>query len=257
MFYKKILFLTYALLNICNNSYAFMNPSIKLKSGKSATLYGSGPPSLLCTGLFSVMPGFLYSDLIKLLQKNSTLITINDYKPLVKNDIEDLCNTLNVDKIMLIGHSSFNPDVLNSDYIAKAVLMDPINIPKISFISIDNHIINVDYDLHILKAEFLYNNNNNNYNDDNNKEIIPSWQTPIINGKNVYEEIILDSGHPDILDNIWANFAKKYGFWKMMNTEKICYKDYNYNKKNNNNINVKRDAYRKYMATKILESLNL
>ena len=46
----------------------------------------------------------------------------------MENDLEDICDSIGVNKIGYISHSSF-PEILNSKRINKAVLIDPINIP--------------------------------------------------------------------------------------------------------------------------------
>ena len=219
---------------------SFFNPSIKLSSGKTATLCGNGPPVLFSSGLFGTMPSFAYNNYLSLLKKNFTIVTIDGFSPIIKDDIYDVTNSLLVDSIAYISHSSFNPDVLECSKINKAILFDPICIPKIGITGLEQHIITVDYPILTIKAEKLYNTN----------VPLPEWQNPILDG-NVTEIIYENVGHPDILDDSWANFAKKYGFWDSIEGETIEFKKWNINKKNT--ISNLRKKYRRFISEKTSE----
>ena len=68
----KFLLITLASVN------AFFNPSVRLSSGKTASITGKGPPILFSTGLFGTMPNHMYGNIMNELKKNMTLSTIND-----------------------------------------------------------------------------------------------------------------------------------------------------------------------------------
>ena len=74
------------------------------------------------------------------------------------------------------------------------------------------------------------------------------WQNPSFQGK-YDEEFYEEVGHPDILDDIWANFAKSLGLWEMIEPNKMEYNDWKLNMKKT--VSNKRDSYRKYIAQKV------
>ena len=80
-------------------SFQLFNPSIRLNSGKQLTLVGEGPPVVFSSGLFNTMPRSLYNNFIDNLKKNVTIVSINDFSPLSKNDIYDIASSLNVDSV--------------------------------------------------------------------------------------------------------------------------------------------------------------
>ena len=82
---------------------AFFNPSVKLSSGRTATLNGRGPPVLFSTGLFGTMPQQFYNEVIKNLKHNVTVVTLDGVMPIMPKDIIDLTDTLKVDTITYLS----------------------------------------------------------------------------------------------------------------------------------------------------------
>lgn len=236
MFSKLILF-------TLSCAYAFVNPSIKLDSGKSISLIGKGPPLFLSTGLFGTMPRFFYSDLVNQLKKNLTIVTINGFQPIEKKDIEEVAQTLQVDKLAYLSHSSYFADVLTSEFINSAILLDPINIPKINFGGIDKPHSRLNFPALIIKAEKLY----------EGKKNLPDWQNPEFDGI-IEEEIYEGVGHPDILNDMWANIANNIGFWETAKGEISNFEDWDLKKRSE--IPKMRQDYRNYVAKKILTFIN-
>ena len=66
-----------------------------------------------------------------------TIVTIDGIEPITKKDIEDVNNTLRVDTISYLSHSSFNPEVLETNVINSAILLDPICLSKVNFNGIE------------------------------------------------------------------------------------------------------------------------
>ena len=168
-------------------------------------VYGDreGPNLLFSTGLFGTMPDYLYGDLLKELQKNMTILTING--PIFSKDVVDLTNLLKVDDISYLAHSSFDYDILECGVIKNAVLVDPICIPKITmnpFLKVEMASVALDYPCSVIKSEKLYKSSLD----------LPSWQELDIDGDVTYE-MYCDVGHPDILDDFWANLAKITNLW--------------------------------------------
>lgn len=213
---------------------SFLNPSIKLESGKTIKLDGKGPPLLFSSGLFGTMPDFLYSRLLKKIKRDFTVITIDGFNPIVKTDIQDIVNTIAVENIAYLSHSSFNYDVLENENINNAILIDPITLPKINMNGVSRQYINVNFPTTIIKASKLYNTDFS----------LPEWQDPKING-NITTFIYENVGHPDLLDNFWANLAKTYGFWDSTNGKIVSFKNWTYK---NNNINKIREKYRIFIS---------
>lgn len=221
-------------------THAFFTPTIRTSSGQKLKIVGQGPPYLFSPGLFGIMPSTFYSEFINHLKKNITIVSIDDLNPIYENTIDEVCNALNVDKIGYIGHSSFFPEVLDNPNIEKAVLMDPINLPWVSFDGFSNSIINLDYPVYIIKSGKLY----------SGSKTLPEWQDPDFKS-DVQTLVYDDVGHPDILDNTWANIASTIGIWEMAEGEKMNYSNWKFNVKTE--IPKIRKTYRKAIAEKISE----
>lgn len=213
---------------------SFLNPSINLQSGKTITLNGNGPPILFSSGLFGTMPNFLYSKFLNKVKKKFTVITIDGINPIVKDDIDDIIESIAVDSIGYISHSSFNYDILYNNKINSAILIDPITLPNINMNGISKQYISVNYPTIIIKASKLYDTDFS----------LPEWQDPKITG-NITTFIYGNVGHPDILDNFWANLAKNYGFWDSTNGEISSFKNWTFK---NNKINKVREKYRNFIV---------
>jgi len=230
---------------------AFFNPTVKLSNGRSATLNGRGPPVLFSTGLFGTMPEQFYTQLIKNMKHNVTIVTLDGIMPIMPKDITDLADSLKVDSITYAGHSSFNPVLLETDRINNALLIDPIVIPEFDINgilsgglnNIETTSISVNYPVIVIKSEKLY----------QSKLDLPTWQELEING-NVQSEIFNGVGHPDILDDTWANLAKSTELWGTAQGETVGFKEWKYD--NKNTIPSIRKEYRQYVSRKILELVN-
>jgi hypothetical protein len=242
--FKKILSFILILTNF-NLIFSFFNTNIKLTSGKSAILSGKGPPLLFSTGLYGTMPRRFYNKLLNDLKKNVTIVTINNFNIMQPDDIDNIVDKLRVDSIAYLSHSSFNPEVLENDKINSAVLLDPICLPKINFVGITRPHANIDYPVLIIRSEKLY----------NTKNPLPDWQEiEIETSQTITDEIYRDVGHPDILDDFWADIAKNFGFWSMAEQDIMEFKDWRTNLKTD--IPMIRKQYRKSTSNKILEFIN-
>ncbi len=227
----------------------FITPSFKLNSQKTIYLKGSGPPLLFSTGLFSAMPNFLYSNIQNQLSKNFTLLCNKDYKPLILDDIQEIKEIINVDYLSLFAHSSIDSSILESSIFNKIVLCDPITIPNINFDGFSNKRIKSNANILVIKAEKLYNSDRQ----------LPSYQNPIFVNRNQYSEVIYKYvGHPDLLDNYWANLAINTQLWRgVKNKQKIKkFNDWKYNNYNNKKEIYKyRDIYRKFIVNETINQI--
>lgn len=230
---------------------SFFNPSVKLSNGRTATLNGNGPPVLFSTGLFGTMPQQFYNEVIKYLKQNVTVVTLDGAMPITPKDIIDLADTLKVDSLTYVGHSSFNPGLLETNRINNALLIDPIVIPNLDINglfsgginNIEARFVNVNYPVIVIKSEKLY----------QSKLDLPTWQELQING-NVQNEIYYGVGHPDILDDTWANIAKGTDLWGTAQGKTMTFKEWKYD--NKNTIPSIRKEYRQYVSNKILNLIN-
>lgn len=222
------------------NIFTALTANLKLNSGKKITVKGRGPPVLFSTGLFGTMPQFFYNNLINDLKKKLCIIEIKGAAPIVPKDIYDITNALKVNQIAYVSHSSFNPHVLETDKIYKAVLIDPICVPELTINGFESKDIYVKYPVQLYYAEKLL-----------NTEIpLPDWQKPNFYG-DIQSEIVLDVGHPDILDNLWANIAKRLKLWGTAENNIVDFNDWKYS--DSNTIPKIRKQYRKYISNNIVE----
>ena len=90
----------------------------------------SGPPIVVSSGLFSLMPSLTYSKFFQALQdQNLTLITTDSIRPMTRELFEDIAHTLNVNAVGFLAHSSFDKTILCSPALHAAVLCDPVVLP--------------------------------------------------------------------------------------------------------------------------------
>lgn len=233
---SKIFFLAVTLVS------GFITPTIKIESGNKLSISGKGPPLLFSSGLFGTMPRFIYNDFINNLKKNATIITVDGLDTIKETTIDEVCNALLVDKIDYLSHSSFFPEVLSNDRLNRIVLLDPINIPWISFEGLTRSAIDLKTPTLIIKAEKLY----------NGSKQLPKIQEPDFLGYYI-EETSKDVGHIDILDDNWVNIGKTTGIW---DTLEGAIQDYD-NWKGISNVNIRdlRKKYRTTLAKKVLKFL--
>ena len=209
-------------------------------------MIGNGPPIFFSSGLFGTMPSYLYNELISNLKKNLTVIVLDDLKPIDKNDLLDITKKINVESISYLSHSSFFPDTLESSVINSAILLDPICLPNIGINGINNPSISIDYPIHIIRAEKLY----------KTEVPLPDWQELEIYSSNILiDETYNGVGHPDILDDTWADLAKSLNLWGTAENKIISFKEWKF-------INIKSDIkntrkdYRNYVIQKINTLIN-
>tara|TARA_Y100000748_G_scaffold278506_1_gene256236 strand:+ start:59 stop:694 length:636 start_codon:yes stop_codon:yes gene_type:complete len=211
---------------------------MKLNSGSRIKMQGTGPPVLFSTGWFGMMPREFYSKLLSQLEKNNTIITLDGgiNSPSDKI-IEDISDTLAVKSIGFLSHSSIPKSIFNSNKINKAIMMDPIVVPPSPQLSY--------FDTFFIKAEKSYRSDMG----------IPEFLTPNVPHEGMF---YMNVGHPDILDNFWADIAEGIGFWNMADIEKVPFNKWNRNQiqKMRETKYMKRMKYRKDIAKIVSEYFN-
>lgn len=214
-----------------------LSHTIALNNGRTARLRGSGPPVVFSSGLYGICPHQAYNSLGKLLSENLTMVHVEGgMKFMTVEDVENVADALQVDQVGFFSHSSFDPDILESNRVRKAVLCDPIGVPRISDLvqhkSLQPY---VDTNVQVLevRAEKLYNG---------------KFELPLLNQWNIQGDvktIFMDSGHVDLMDDFWVWIAKKLGFWEMLSPPASSFENFEFKSKNIKNI---RKEYRKSLS---------
>jgi len=199
---------------------------------------GTGPPVVFSSGLFGICPHQAYNNLIKLLSCNLTILNIeNGIKFMTVDDVEYIADVINVDRVGLFTHSSFDPRILESPRLKKAVLCDPIGIPQISnILKMKSFQPYVETDAQILelRANRLYDG---------------KFKLPLLNQfeiKGDVETKFMDCGHVDLMDDSWVWLANKLGFWDMLSPTVVPFENFEYKKKNH--LKKLRHQYRQSLA---------
>ena len=194
----RIISLSYLVISVL--SFNIFSPKPKTSSGRELIVVGKGPPVLFSPGLFGTMPKWFYGEFLNNLKKNVSIVTINDFYPLKIDDICEIADSIAVDKISLITHSSFEPNILTCDRLNAAALCDPISIPDFDFSGIKTKSVTTDIPILGIKAEKAY----------SSKKSIPEFQCTEIIGNYI---------------NIWRNNIN-FTDWKLLPNNKPDRKKY-------------------------------
>ena len=175
-------------------SAALFNPTVRLDSGKSATLLGRGPPVVFSSGLFGTSTWRMYSTLLGLLQGNVTIAAVPG--PVAAGDVQELADAIGVDRVGFLSHSAFDPDILSSPCVTRAVVCDPIALPLLRSPRAACPTL-------VVRAGLLF--------DD---ERLPEFNRMRVEGEPVSAAVYDDVGHTDLLDDWWAEIAARSGIWR-------------------------------------------
>lgn len=186
-------------------------PTMRLEStGKQISLHGRGPPVVFSSGLFGLMPRRIYTDLVKKLSEEVTLVVLDDMSPVTADIVEDVANTLAAERVGFFAHSSIDAQILASPRLHMAVLCDPVVLPEVhlptpsgplGFVSptVDN-----SYPVLVIKARKAY--------DPEVTTPIPEFLAPaFVNEQR--EVFVEDVGHADLLDDPWADLGRRVLPW--------------------------------------------
>lgn len=218
----------------------FFAPSLPLKSGGKVSLYGSGPPVVFSSGLFNSMPSWLYTEMFDIMKRNVTLVVA---PPFLNNKrIDEIADTLGAESVGFFSHSSLNPSVLTSTRLSRAVLCDPITLPELTPAGMMSSVIQSSCPILIMRA---------------GKEIlIPEMNSPVIEGEYTYKTID-NVGHPDILDDKWANMAEQTNLWPTVSNIKTPFHEWKLQPKGKDELfqKLERSKYRKQVAENAINFL--
>ena len=187
--------------------YSLLAFSIQLQSGGRASLHGTGPPVIFSSGLFNTIPSWLYRHLFQAMTPNVTLVVPTG--PISTNTLDEIADALRVQHVGLFAHSSFIASALTSPRLHATVLCDPITLPDIGVTGLQPISIQPQCPVLTLRASRAY---------EDATVPTPVLNTPAIIGKNCIDETIDDVGHPDILDDVWADLAARTGLWDTVRT---------------------------------------
>ena len=103
-------------------------------SGQEVSLFGRGPPTMFSSGLFGLMPRRLYTRLFSDLMPRTTLVVLNDARPVTRRTFEDTADSLGVETLGFFSHSAIDGSILESPRVERAVVCDPVVVPRIPFL---------------------------------------------------------------------------------------------------------------------------
>tara|TARA_B100000482_G_scaffold189122_2_gene170072 strand:- start:1397 stop:2068 length:672 start_codon:yes stop_codon:yes gene_type:complete len=215
-----------------------MSHTIPLSNHRIARLRGTGPPIVFSSGLYGICPHQAYSKIGNLLSKNLTIINVEGgIKFMSVEDVESVADALKVEKVGFFAHSSFDPDILKSSRVTKAVLCDPIGTPKLSNIMNFKFQPYVETDIKTLqvKAKQLY----------EGKFELPTLNQWEIEGD--VTTVYMDSGHVDLMDDSWVWIADNIGFWEMLRPPATSFENFEFTEKKD--LIKMRNDYRRSLAT--------
>lgn len=174
------------------------------QSGDRISLRGKGPPVLFSSGLFGTMPQRLYTRLFDELTSNMTLVTLDAPKPVTADTARDVCETLGVDSIGLLTHSSLDATLLSSPSVRSAVLFDPVVFPELGTMRLTAPRVENSMPVLLVKAGL-------SYDADDGRAVIPDYLLPSFSDATVctYPNV----AHADVLDNPWADLASQIFPW--------------------------------------------
>ena len=195
------------MLALLSPSFAtFLFPSnvqtVTTEGGATLKVRGTtGPPVVVSSGLFGLMPTQMYGSLLKLLEQNVTLVTSNTIRPTSREFLEDAADALRVEKLGLFAHSSLNADVFESRVLHSCVWCDPIALPS----SLRPPMVDTgDISTLILKAERAYKDVANP---------LPDFVQPRIRGSDIEERWFENVGHACLLDDRFADYGSTMLPW--------------------------------------------
>lgn len=189
-------------------------PQVSLPSGGKVSLVGKGPPVVFSSGLFGTMPRHIYTNFVRSLGENMTVVVPDTRGPVTPATITEIVDALAVDSIGFLAHSSFDPDVITqTSCIHGIVLCDPVVFPQLS-VGVGNMAlapadISSTPPVLVLRASLAYEGAASNARG----AVFPSYLTPRFSGGFVTEEDFDGVGHADLLDDTWAEFARTFFPW--------------------------------------------
>ena len=215
-------------------AFGFLNPTTRLDSGKTVTLIGNGPPVIFSSGLYGVSSWRIYSQLLHRVATNVTIAAVPG--PVTANDVQLVSEAIGVDRVGFIAHSAFDPGILSSPRLARAVVCDPIAVPLTGAADAVCPTL-------VLRSELLV--------DD---ERLPQFNRMVIEG-DVEEFTFANVGHTDLLNDWWANVATNTNMFRSARAPAARFEEWSNTPRRRNVVRESRSAYRHALASKITDFL--
>ncbi len=150
---------------------------------------------MFSSGLFGLMPRRLYTDLFSELMPHVTLVVLNDLRPVTRDIVEEVAETLAVETIAFFSHSALDGSVLSSPVLHGAVLCDPVILPS-PILPFGGPVVRPL----VLRAGRAYEGSGG----------MPDFLFPKVESTMVTFE---DMGHADVLDDRWASLGSTVIPW--------------------------------------------
>jgi hypothetical protein len=212
------------------------NPTVTLGgSGKRATLMGKGPPVVFSTGLFGTSTWRMYSKLIKDLGANATIAVLNG--PLTAADVDGVADAIGCDQVGFLAHSSFDPTILRSERVTRAVVLDPICVP-----GFDN--VEAVAPTRVLRSGLLYAGNR-----------LPDFNQLRVGGAVVDDLVFEGAGHTDLLDPWWADLAARTSVWDVATAPRRAFADWS-RLSQSGSVEQVRQGYRAWIRDRTIEFIH-
>lgn len=155
------------------------------------------PTTLFSSGLYNTMPFWMYDDVLRAARRNATIVQAT--MPLTRASFEHACDAMAVDTVPLIAHSAIDVEVLRSDRLARALLIDPAVRPSVSS-SLSSRsareVVTPKVPVTIVESA-LYSG------------FVPKLFQPVVLGAHKF--VYSGGGHADILNPQWAALAESFG----------------------------------------------
>lgn len=222
-----------------------MQKKIELPGNKVHKLVGTGPPVVFSSGLQGRLPSFMYNDFINSMKQNFTVIIPNG-KSITKNTVKEISKALNVENVGFVSHSILDLQILKSKYVKKAVCIDPVSLPSLIFPMLQSTNIKPKMDVLVINTE---KNQKFGIGHMNSDIFVPN-----IDGSSsvAYDEF----GHADILDDVWANAAKKMRMDGMSDYPKKDLQSFNDWKFMKSKAEVSRETFRKMICKDVISYIS-
>ena len=162
-------------------------------------------PVIVSTGLYGIMPHFAYSEIF------SSFNVVNAPSLLNKRSFEDICDKYEKDKMPLIIHSSFDPRILDSHRLERALLIDPAILPSFGTSGFVPTKVSARAPINILRSKMY------------DSFVKKPFQPELESATCIQVE---HGGHSDILDGMWSLLGSRLGIPADDSSGVAKYKDY-------------------------------
>lgn len=182
-------------LLLCASPTFFFNaaPQVRVENGRTAKLFGSGPPVVFSPGLLGLASWRFYLSFIDELKPNLTVAVLPG--PISVTDVERVADAIGAQEVGFLSHSALDANVLESPRVRRSVVCDPIGLP---WSRLD---VQAAHPTLEVRANLLYADN-----------ALPQFNQVRVSGEDVAREAY-DAGHADLLDDTWAELAARSRLW--------------------------------------------